>query len=104
NMPLGPDLERMRSAAANTDIEQLRGPTNGVTQRAQVGEQPRVCALHRAGDFDHALGDLELDVEFRMPFLDQRQKVGCGACEVAVTPVDKLQLQLYAERERLGGL
>src|SRR5438309_1142039 len=49
-------------------------------------------------------GELELDVESRMPFLHQRQKVGCGAREVAVTPVDELQLQLDAERERLGGL
>src|SRR6266511_6431677 len=104
DVAFGPGLKRVRATAANADVEQFRGRAYCVAQCTQVREHAGVGALHRGRDFDHAFGDLELDVEPRMPLLHQRNEIGAGAREVAIAPVDELQLQLHAEGERLRGL
>src|ERR1022692_436861 len=91
----------MSAAAADAYIQQLRRFADGVSKCAQVGKHPFVVALDRGCNLDHALRDFELDVELRMPLLRDEQQVGGGSGQVAVAPVDKLELQLNTDREWL---
>src|SRR5208282_968743 len=51
-------------------------------------------------DFNHALRQLQLDVERRIAFPGERQEIRRGAGEIAVTAIDQLKLQFHAECQR----
>src|SRR5271165_1762354 len=92
----------MRAASANPDVQEIGALADGIAQRPQVAEHTGVIALNTGRDFNHALGNLELDIELRMATLSDLDQIRCGARQVAVAMVDQLQFQLDPKSEPLG--
>src|SRR5271167_3124422 len=60
--------------------------------------------LHRRSNLDHALRDFQLDVESRVLLAREPEEIGCRPREIAVAPVDELELQLHPQSEWLRRL
>src|SRR5271166_789465 len=91
----------MRAASANPDVQELGALADGIAQIPQVAEDARVIALNTRRDFNHALRNLELDIELRIASLSDRDQIRCGARQVTVAMVDQLQFQLDPKSEPL---
>src|SRR6202142_1696960 len=104
DVTLGPRLKWVCTASANPDVEEFGAFTNGIAQRPQVAEHAGVVALNTRRDFNHALGNFELDIELRMAGARDCDQIRCGARQVAVAMVDQLQFQLDPQSQRLRSM
>jgi len=94
-----PFLERVRAAAGHVDVQAHGGRHDGVAQRLQFLDQGVGLGVDRRIQFDHALGDFELDLFLQGGRLDAGQQVERIGGEVVVAPVQELQFQLHAHGE-----
>src|SRR3972149_4678971 len=58
-----------------------------------------MSSVNAGADFDHALGNLRLDLPDMRLLFQKRQQVGRGTCEIMVARVHKLQFELNAHAE-----
>ena len=104
NALLVPLLERVGATAHHGNVELVGAFDQRITNGSQLTQHFGGAAADAGGDFDHAARHLGHHAAGQLVFAHQAQHVGGVRGQIVVIGVDQLQLQLYAQRQRLGVL
>src|SRR6185295_16559091 len=98
---LRPVVERVRTAAADAEVEHAGCLGHRIALRLELRECRREAGLDRAVQLDHAEGHLGLDCAGHLHLRQALDQVAGFVREIPVVPAHQLQLDLDAEAKAL---
>jgi hypothetical protein len=100
--PFRPAVEGMRATATDGNVVARTMYPQDLAQAREIGGDPLCACLWQGADFDHALGNLQLDFAETSVVVEAGQQVGRATGQVKVTPGQQLQFQFDAQRQRFA--
>jgi hypothetical protein len=100
--PFRPAVEGMSATATDGNVVARTMYPQNLAQALEIGGDSSCACPWQGADFDHALGDLQLDVAEASVVVEAGQQVGRATGQVKVAPGQQLQFQFNAQRQRFA--
>ncbi|EXI63871.1 MAG: hypothetical protein AW07_04804 [Candidatus Accumulibacter sp. SK-11] len=100
--PFRPAVEGMRATATDGNVVARTMDPQDLAQAREIGGDSSCACPWQGADFDHALGNLQLDVAEASVVVEAGQQVSRATGQVKVAQGQQLQFQFDAQRQRFA--